>query len=217
HRIRQRSERGGRGLSSPSITVTLIAVIHVVVDCRWSVDYASYLTSQKNFIVAEIDGRGSYGSGTSHMNRARLKLGNLDAQDQIAVVGYLRDNLKFVDKEKIGIFGSGYGGYLTGMILSQDTDIFHCGLSISGIYSWPHYNSVWTERWLATANLTDNLRGYEESDLTRRVGNLKDRKYLVIHGTGDMVANYQHPMLLVKALIQEGVLFKHIVSHALLF
>ncbi|XP_073987647.1 inactive dipeptidyl peptidase 10-like isoform X2 [Rhodnius prolixus] len=177
---------------------------------KWSMDYTSYLASKRNFIVAEIDCRGSANSGMSHMNEARLKLGNVDALDQMAVISYLRDNLKFVDKKRIGIFGEGYGGFLTTMILAQDTNIFKCGVAISGIYSWSHYNSVWTERWLATADVTDNYRGYEECDVTKRAGNIKEGSLTVVHGTGDLGVHYHHAMLMSSTLVQAGILFNQI-------
>ncbi|KAF6198949.1 hypothetical protein GE061_006972 [Apolygus lucorum] len=163
---------------------------------KWSIDYSAYLASKMNFIIAEID--------------ASNEVGGRAALEQLSVVEYLRDHLKFIDKSRIAVFGEGYGGYMTTMILALDTSIFQCGISINGIYSWPHYNSVWTERWLHTANVTDNYRGYEEADVTKKVGNLKTKKFLVLDSTHDFEVHYQHAMLVVKALVQEDIIFKHL-------
>lgn len=46
---------------------------------------------------------------------------------------YLKDTLKFVDKHRIGIFGMGYGGYLAALAMSQDTDLFKCGVSVNPV------------------------------------------------------------------------------------
>lgn len=74
-------------------------------------------------------------------------------------------------------------------------------------------DSVWTERWLATANVTDNYRGYQESDLARLVGNLKDKMYMSVHGSADHLVHYQHAMIIAKALLQENVLYSHLVNN----
>jgi dipeptidyl aminopeptidase/acylaminoacyl peptidase len=52
---------------------------------------------------------------------------------------YLRDNLKFVDKSKVAVWGWSYGGFATAMILAQDTGIFHCGIAVAPVTSWAHY------------------------------------------------------------------------------
>lgn len=66
---------------------------------------------------------------------------------------------------------------------------------------------------MATPNVTDNYRGYEESDLTRKVSHFRDKKLLLIHGTADKVVHYQHSMLLVRAFAEQGVLFRHMVKN----
>lgn len=153
---------------------------------------------------------------------------------------YLRDNLKFIDRSRVGVWGKGYGGYVTGRLLEQDNGTFHCGIAIAPVTSWAHYGkhmvdkplncygkpliitliyilkqifavSIWTERFMGTQNLTDNYRGYEESDLTKKAANFRDKKFLLIHGTADKLVHYQHSMLLVHSFSKQGVLFRHLV------
>lgn len=58
-------------------------------------------------------------------------------------------------------------------------------------------------------NVTDNYRGYEEADVTKRAGNLREKLFLLIHGTADDNVHYQQSMMLIQALTAEGVLFRH--------
>ncbi|XP_039298256.1 inactive dipeptidyl peptidase 10-like isoform X2 [Nilaparvata lugens] len=179
------------------------------VDERWQVDWSTYLVSGRNFIVAEVDGRGSPMQGDRIKHAPLNRIGSLDVDDQIAVITYLRDNLKFIDREKMAVWGEGYGGFATAMILSQDPWLFSCGMAISPIVSWAHYNSMWTERIMGTPNVTDNYRGYEESDVSKRAGNLRSKPLLLVHGTADERVPYQHSMILVRALVDVGALFRH--------
>jgi dipeptidyl aminopeptidase/acylaminoacyl peptidase len=73
-------------------------------------------------------------------------------------------------------------------------------------------DSVYTERYMGTPNVTDNYRGYEEADVTKRAGNLRNKLFLLIHGTADHTVHYQQSMMLVRALTDQGVLFRHQVG-----
>ena len=59
-----------------------------------------------------------------------------------------------------------------------------------------------------------NYKGYEAGDVTKMAGNLKNAKYLLIHGTGDRDVHFHHSMMLSKALTKEGVMFRQLVSIA---
>ena len=52
---------------------------------------------------------------------------------------------------------------------------------------------------------------YENADLTKKVGNLNDRRLLLAHGTADTTVNPQHSMLFAKEMIHQGILFQQIV------
>nr|CAD7432612.1 unnamed protein product [Timema monikensis] len=208
--------------------MTFPLVLHVcgapgsqLVSERWGVDWGTYLASSRNFIVAEIDGRGSGFQGDSFLHKLRHHLGSTEVADQIVVIKWvpnylhtacfhLKNNLNFIDKEKIAVWGWSYGGFAAAMILAEDTEVFCCGISVAPITSWAHYDSVYTERYMGTPNVTDNYLGYEQSDITKRAGNLKEKEFLLIHGTADDTVHYQQSMMLVKALTEEGVLFRHL-------
>ncbi|CAG7817996.1 unnamed protein product, partial [Allacma fusca] len=53
---------------------------------RWGVDFGTYLSSKKDFIVAQVDSRGSGGRGWDFQHKVYYKVGVMEAEDQIAVV-----------------------------------------------------------------------------------------------------------------------------------
>lgn len=53
---------------------------------KWSVDWDAYLASQRNFIVAQIDARGSGFQGEKLRHELYHKLGSVEIEDQIAVI-----------------------------------------------------------------------------------------------------------------------------------
>lgn len=71
----------------------------------FSVGYQSYQVTKKNIIYVEIDGRGMAQNGNSMMFAVNNRLGTVEIEDQIAVTKYLVDKYKFVDPERVAIWG----------------------------------------------------------------------------------------------------------------
>lgn len=61
--------------------------------------------------------------------------GGKEYDDIVAANQYLR-TLPFVDPHRIGIWGGSYGGYLTGMALSHNSDLFAAGVDFHGVEDW---------------------------------------------------------------------------------
>jgi len=51
--------------------------------------------------------------------------------------------MSFVDKNKVGIWGWSFGGYMAGMALAKDVEkVFKCALSVSPVTDWIYYGFV---------------------------------------------------------------------------
>lgn len=108
------------------------------------------------------------------------RLGTLEVSDQLEVTEYLRDNLHFVDKRRVGVWGWSYGGYAAALALGGQQSLFQCGISVSPVTSWKLYDSTYTERYMGLPNVTDNYKGYEEAELSKYADYLRDKQYLLV-------------------------------------
>lgn len=108
---------------------------------KFHVDWNWYLCSQRSMIVAQIDARGSGFQGELFKSTIKSNLGTVEIEDQLGVLTYLRDNLKFIDPTRICAYGWGYGGYAASMTLAQDSQrVLHCSLAINPIVSFAHHS-----------------------------------------------------------------------------
>lgn len=61
--------------------------------------------------------------------------GSAEYQDVVAAARYLQ-SLPNVDSKKIGLWGGSYGGLLTALGLSRNSDIFSSGVDYHGVHDW---------------------------------------------------------------------------------
>ncbi|KAI7815344.1 DPP10, partial [Rhyzopertha dominica] len=190
-------------------------VVHVyggptsqLVNEQWKIDWNTYLASNKDYIVAQIDGRGTAGQGLQLMLKVYRKLGSFEVADQLEVTEYLRDTLHFIDKRRVAVWGWSYGAYVSALALASQKNVFQCGVSIAPVTNWKLYDSAYSERYMGLPNVTDNYKGYDEADVTKKAHLLKDKMFFLIHGTADDNVHFQNSMALVKALVQAGTLFR---------
>ncbi|KAL1502246.1 hypothetical protein ABEB36_007417 [Hypothenemus hampei] len=177
------------------------------VSSKWEVSWGWYLASTRNYIVAQIDARGSGFQGVRMRREIQRRIGLIEVQDQLAGLTYLRDTLKYIDREKICVVGKGYGGYVSAMMLLQDFhQVINCSVSVSPITNWRYYNSYYTEKYLGLPS--KHPLEYDNADLTLKAANMNDRNFFLIYGTADTKITSQHSVMLAKTLIEQNILFR---------
>ena len=83
----------------------------------WGISWETYMASL-GYIVVCVDGRGTGGRGEAFEKCTYLKIGVKEAKDQVETALYLGKQ-PYVDKDRIGIWGWSYGGYMTLMSMSE--------------------------------------------------------------------------------------------------
>lgn len=159
---------------------------------------------QKGYIVACVDGRGTGYKGTKYKKVTYLNLGKYEIEDQIAAAKWFGKQ-SYIDKDRIGIFGWSFGGYMASLALTKGADVFKLGIAVAPVTNWRYYDSIYTERFLRTPQ--ENPAGYDQNSPTT-FANLLKGKFLLIHGTADDNVHFQNSMEFSEALIQNKKQFE---------
>lgn len=148
------------------------------IDQRWKVGYEDFLTSNYGIAYAIIDGRGTGFQSNEYKFEVYHKLGTVEMEDQISVTKELLDKFTFLDANLVGIWGWSYGGYATLMtLISDEENIFKCGLSTAPPTNWLLYDSMYTERYMGLPTVEDNMEGYNTSSLLDKVEKLRGKMF----------------------------------------
>ena len=161
------------------------------------------MLTQLGYVVACIDNRGTGAQGSKFKKSTYKQLGNLETKDQIEANKYL-GNLPFINKDRIGIFGWSYGGYISSLCLLKGAENFKMAIAVAPVTNWRYYDSIYTERYMRTPQ--ENASGYDENSPINHVEKLKG-DYLLIHGSADDNVHYQNTMEMTNALIKANKQF----------
>ncbi len=162
---------------------------------------------QLGYICVCVDNRGTGGRGAEFEKCTYLRLGELEARDQVETAIWLGQQT-YVDKERIGIWGWSYGGWNTLMSMSEGRPVFKAGVAIAPPTCWRYYDSVYTERYMRTPK--ENQKGYDEVNPINRAAQLHG-SLLICHGLADDNVHYQNTAEYVEALVQEDKDFRQLV------
>lgn len=162
------------------------------------------MLAQKGYVVACVDGRGTGMRGEEFKKCTYMELGKYETEDQIEAAKYF-GSLDFIDKERIGIFGWSYGGYMSTLCITKGADYFKTAIAVAPVTTWRYYDNVYTERFMRTPQ--ENPKGYDENSPINHVDKLKGN-YLLIHGTADDNVHFQNAVDLMTALIKANKQFE---------
>ena len=164
-------------------------------------DYAWYqMLCQKGYIVACVDGRGTGRRGDAFTKVIYKQMGKYEAIDQIEAAKYFQ-SLPYVDKDRIGIWGWSFGGYLSALSMFKGEGTFKMAISVAPVTNWRYYDNIYTERYLQKPQ--DNPSGYDDNSPCFFADQLEG-KYLLIHGTADDNVHFQNAIDLVTQLNKAG-------------
>ncbi|KNZ55886.1 hypothetical protein VP01_2554g3 [Puccinia sorghi] len=152
---------------------------------KFAIDWSHFLSSSLDYLVVYVDGRGTGFKGREFRVGIRNQLGNIEALDISTAAqwdGRYYAGLKYVDPERIGIWGWSYGGYLTCKTVESYSKDFSMALAVAPVTDWRFYDSIYTERYMSTPEL--NPIGYQNSAINRVEG-FGNLSFSLAHGSAD--------------------------------
>ncbi|MGH9852338.1 MAG: DPP IV N-terminal domain-containing protein [Blastocatellia bacterium] len=159
--------------------------------------------TEYGFLVATLDSRSAGGRGKRFLDAIYMKLGVVEMDDQAAGVKSLWSRA-YVDKNRVGIFGTSYGGYASAMCLLRHPEVFQAASASSAVTAWDHYDTIYTERYMWIPQ--ENKEGYEAGSAMNYADKLKGR-LMIYYGTADNNVHPNNSMQLIQALQKAGKSF----------
>ena len=173
------------------------------VNKQFNVDYQAYVASGLGYIVVTVDGRGTGYRGRKTRCAIRGNLGYYESTDQIAAAKMWAKK-KYVDAERMAIWGWSYGGFMTLKVLERDAgQTFKYGMAVAPVTDWRFYDSVYTERYMHTPQ--NNPGGYDNASITDMGALSQNVRFLVMHGVADDNVHTQNTYTLLDKLDLSGV------------
>ena len=161
--------------------------------------YFLYL-AQQGYVVFTVDNRGTDNRGFEFESCTHRHLGEIEMADQLEGVKFLQ-SLPYVDKDRMGVEGWSFGGFMTITMKLAHPEIFKVGCAGGPVIDWKWYEVMYGERYMDTPQ--ENPEGYASNSLLAKAKDLEGR-LLVIHGAEDNTVVWQNSIEFIDACIKAG-------------
>jgi dipeptidyl aminopeptidase/acylaminoacyl peptidase len=156
------------------------------------------LLVQQGYIVLDLDFRASEGYGRDWRTAIYRRMGEPELQDYLDGLDWLVDT-KQGDRDRAGLYGGSYGGFMTFMALFKKPGVFKAGAALRPVTDWSQYNHEYTSNILNTPELDPDA--YKRSSPLEFADSLQDH-LLISHGMMDDNVFYKDSMTLAQRLIE---------------
>ena len=163
---------------------------------RWEMYMA-----QRGYLVYVQDNRGTQNRGLAFEQAIHGQCGQAEMADQMEGVKMLMD-LPYVDKDRIGVHGWSYGGFMTISLITNYPDVFKVGVAGGPVIDWKWYEVMYGERYMDHPDR--NPGGYAKTSLINKAKDLKG-KLLICQGAVDPVVVWEHSLSFIRECIKNNV------------
>ncbi|MBQ3788232.1 MAG: DPP IV N-terminal domain-containing protein [Bacteroidales bacterium] len=153
--------------------------------------------AQQGYVVFTLDNRGTDNRGFEFESCTHRRLGEIEMADQMEGVKFLQ-SLPYVDKDRMGVEGWSFGGFMTITMKLAHPEVFKVGCAGGPVIDWKWYEIMYGERYMDTPQ--ENPEGYEATSLLNKAKNLQGR-LLVIQGAEDNTVVPQHSTEFIERCI----------------
>ncbi|HXN64315.1 MAG TPA: prolyl oligopeptidase family serine peptidase [Candidatus Acidoferrales bacterium] len=168
-----------------------------------------YLASQ-GFVVLSINYRTGIMYGRAFREPANGGWRGASEYKDVVAAGKYLQTLPIVDAHKIGLWGGSYGGFLTAMGLSRNSDIFAAGVDMHGVHDWSARGFVGGGGAAGAPDMAAAAKLAWESSPDSTISTWKS-PVLLIQGDDDRNVAFSQMVDLVQRLRAQHVPFEQIV------
>ena len=156
--------------------------------------------AQQGYVVFTVDNRGTDNRGFEFESCTHRQLGTIEMADQMEGVKFLQ-SLPYVDKNRMGVEGWSFGGFMTITMKLAHPEVFKVGCAGGPVIDWKWYEIMYGERYMDMPQ--ENPEGYAGNSLLNKAKDLQGR-LLVIHGAEDNTVVWQNSIEFIDACIKAG-------------
>ncbi|MGE4367198.1 prolyl oligopeptidase family serine peptidase [Thermomonas sp.] len=156
------------------------------------------LLVQEGYLVLDLDYRASEGYGRDWRTAIYRWMGKPELEDYLDGLDWLVANQQG-DRDRAGIYGGSYGGFMTYMALFKAPGVFKAGAALRPVADWSQYNHEYTSNILNTPEL--DPEAYKRSSPIEFAAGLKDH-LLIAHGMIDDNVFFRDSAMLAQKLIE---------------
>ena len=167
--------------------------------------------TELGFVVVALEGSCNPNRSKSFHDACYGDMGENTLPDQVAGLMQLEEEYKFLDLEKVGIWGHSGGGFAAAAAMFKYPDFFKVGISESGNHDNRNYEDDWGERYIGLeVKDSDGVSNYELQANQTLAENLKGKLMLIHGGMDDNVPPY-NTYLVADALIKANKDFDYLI------
>ncbi len=163
---------------------------------RWEMYMA-----QRGYLVYVQDNRGTQNRGAEFEKAIHRQCGQAEMEDQMEGVKMLM-SLPYVDKDRIGVHGWSYGGFMTISLITNYPEVFKVAVAGGPVIDWKWYEVMYGERYMDNPEV--NAEGYAKTSLINKAKDLKG-KLLICQGAIDPVVVWEHSLSFIRECIKNNV------------
>ena len=156
------------------------------------------LLVDEGYVVLDLDYRASEGYGRDWRTAIYRWMGKPELEDYLDGLDWVVAN-KQGDRDRAGIYGGSYGGFMTFMALFKAPGTFKAGAALRPVADWSQYNHEYTSNILNTPELDPDA--YKRSSPIEFADGLQDN-LLIAHGMIDDNVFFRDSVMMTQKLIE---------------
>lgn len=159
--------------------------------------------AEYGFLMLKVDARTNAGQGRKVLDQAYQQLGIVEIDDIAAGIRATWAR-PYVDRTRVGIYGTSYGGTVSALMLMRHPDVVQAAAASSPVTDYRLYDSAYSERFHGLPD--ESPAAYDRSAVLTYASRLQGA-LLLFFGTSDDNVHPNNALQLIKALQAAGKSF----------